>query len=201
MPTTVRELVRRGTVVDAKTTISDAVAIMDKEGSDTVLVSKEGEIVGLLTERDVIKKVLAKKTDPGEVRAYQVVNPPAVTVEFDTDLRAVYRLMAEKNVDLLPVVENGKIIGIVTEREVAARLESLFIAYVLVKADPGKDEEIHSVIGRLGEVAEAALTYGSYDLIAKIEFEDFKELDDFIFKKVRTIPGVRETTTILTSRS
>lgn len=202
VPTTLKELMRKAIVVDAKTPVSDAIVTMDKEESETILVSKNGEIVGILTEKDVVKRVVAKNLNAKEVHVRQVMSSPVLTTTSDTDLRAACRLMTEKKIRRLPVTENGKIVGIITEREAITFLGSHFYtAYVLVKADPGQDEEIYSVIERLREVTEVALAYGAYDLIARIEFEDFEELDDFIFKKMRTIPGVRETTTILTSRT
>jgi len=202
MTYTLKEVARKAVVVEADTPVSDAVVKMMKEGSDLILISREGEIAGIVTEQDVVKKVVAKKLNPETVRVDQVMKSPVPTVESNMDLRAARRLMAEKKLRHLPVLEKGKIIGIVTEKELIEDVRSHFsTAYVLVKADPGKDEEIYSLIRKLEEVRETALTYGAYDLIAKVEFGNFLELDNFIFKKVRTISGIRETVTILTSRT
>ena len=77
----------------------------------------------------------------------------------------------------------------------------MVIAYALIKAEAGKDHRIFDLVKEKKEVKEIALTYGAYDLIAKIEVNSTIELDDFIFNILRKIPEVNETTTIITSRT
>jgi DNA-binding Lrp family transcriptional regulator len=74
-------------------------------------------------------------------------------------------------------------------------------AYTLIKAESGKDSKVLVVLKSRKEVKEVALTYGAYDLIAKIDVETSESLDEFIFDVLRKIPEVRETTTLITSRT
>lgn len=74
-------------------------------------------------------------------------------------------------------------------------------AYALIKAESGKDSKVLVVLKSRKEVREVALTYGAYDLIAKIDVETSESLDAFIFDVLRKIPEVRETTTLITSRT
>ena len=74
-------------------------------------------------------------------------------------------------------------------------------AYTLIKAESGKDSKVLVVLKSRKEVREVALTYGAYDLIAKIDVETSESLDEFIFDVLRKIPEVRETTTLITSRT
>jgi len=70
-------------------------------------------------------------------------------------------------------------------------------AYILVKVEAGKDEETFSEIAKLSNVSKANSTYGIYDLIIAVEFSKIEELDEFVFNKVRKIPGVKETATMI----
>jgi len=76
----------------------------------------------------------------------------------------------------------------------------MVIAYSLIKAESGKDHRVLAVVKRRKEVKEVALTYGAFDLIAKIDVESPEALDTFIFDVLRKIPEVRETMTLITSR-
>jgi DNA-binding Lrp family transcriptional regulator len=76
----------------------------------------------------------------------------------------------------------------------------LIVAYVLAKVEAGKDKEILSETQRSTGVIEATPTYGVYDLHIKVEFNTIEELDEFIFNKIRRIPGVRETVTLIAFR-
>ncbi|MCJ7635471.1 Lrp/AsnC ligand binding domain-containing protein [Candidatus Bathyarchaeota archaeon] len=77
----------------------------------------------------------------------------------------------------------------------------MVVAYSLIKADSGKDARIMAIVRRRKEVKEVALTYGVFDLIAKIEVDSPEALDTFIFDVLRKIPEVKETTTLITSRT
>ncbi len=76
----------------------------------------------------------------------------------------------------------------------------MVIAYCLMKAHPGKDFRVFALMKRMKEVKEVALTYGTFDLIAKVEVNSSEDLNDFIFNILRKIQEIKETTTLITSR-
>ena len=73
----------------------------------------------------------------------------------------------------------------------------MVVAYVLAKIEAGKDDEVLSETKKLVGVREAAPTYGVYDLHIEVEFDTIEELDEFIFNKIRRIPGVKETVSLI----
>lgn len=95
----------------------DAVDVMLKHNIGSVLVTKDGEYVGIITERDVMRKVTINALDPKTIEAERIMSSPLVTVEANGSLGGAALLMIEKRIRRLPVVEGGKIIGIVTERD------------------------------------------------------------------------------------
>jgi len=75
------------------------------------------------------------------------------------------------------------------------------LAYILAKVQAGKDREVFEEIRKLGGVKKASMTYGIYDLHIEAQFDTVEELDAFVFEKVRRIPGVTETVTMIASRT
>jgi Lrp/AsnC family transcriptional regulator for asnA, asnC and gidA len=73
----------------------------------------------------------------------------------------------------------------------------LIVAYVLAKVEAGKDEEVVEVVRKLSGVQHAVPTYGVYDLHVEVSFETMEELDSFVFDKIRKIPGIKETITLI----
>ena len=73
----------------------------------------------------------------------------------------------------------------------------MITAYVLAKVEAGKDDEVLSEARKLVGVKEATPTYGVYDLHIKVALDTIEELDEFIFSKIRRIPGVKETVTLI----
>jgi len=75
------------------------------------------------------------------------------------------------------------------------------LAYILAKIEAGKDREVFEEIIKLEGVKRASMTYGIYDLHIEAQFDTVEELDAFVFEKVRRIPGVTETVTMIASRT
>jgi Lrp/AsnC family transcriptional regulator for asnA, asnC and gidA len=76
----------------------------------------------------------------------------------------------------------------------------LIVAYVLAKVEAGKDREVLAETQKIVGVKQVVPTYGVYDLHIEVTFNSIEELDDFIFNKVRKIPGVKETVTLIAFR-
>jgi len=73
----------------------------------------------------------------------------------------------------------------------------LIAAFVLGKVEAGKDEDVLTEVRKLAGVRRAVPTYGVYDLHVEVSFKDMDELDSFIFEKIRRIPGIKETVTLI----
>lgn len=76
----------------------------------------------------------------------------------------------------------------------------MIIAYVLAKVEAGKDAEIFAEAKKMPGVRQVIPTYGVYDLHVEVSFDTMEELDRFIFDKIRKIPGIKETVTLVASK-
>jgi DNA-binding Lrp family transcriptional regulator len=73
----------------------------------------------------------------------------------------------------------------------------VIVSYTLIRIQPSKEIAVFQKIKNFPEVKELVFTYGKYDLIVKTEKSNIKELDNFIFSKLRIIDGVVDTTTLI----
>ena len=101
--------------VGAEATAREAVELMNRnEIGCLVVVDKEEKPVGIITERDLLKRVLAKRKNPVRTKVKDIMSKPLVTGTPHMDIEAAVRLMFKHKIKKLPVVENGQLVGLVT---------------------------------------------------------------------------------------
>jgi CBS domain-containing protein len=111
--------------VESTVDVGDAIKLMAERNIGSVVVTRDGEMVGILTERDVLKKCYA----PGQytaMKAGEVMSEPLITIRGDAAIGDAADLMAEKNARRLLVTENDKIQGIISQRDVMEATQYVF---------------------------------------------------------------------------
>jgi len=112
--------------VGEEDTIADVAKLMDEQGvGSVVVVSHNGEPVGIITARDIVRKVVARGLDPAKVKASDVMSSPPIEIGADEDVREAARRMARFDVRRLIVKHRGRMVGIVTSKDLLAALPSL----------------------------------------------------------------------------
>jgi CBS domain-containing protein len=104
--------------VEEDATVVAASKVMVDNDRGSVVVTRKGATVGFLTERDVMKKVVAMSKDPGSTRVKEIMTSSPVTIEKDRPLREAIDLMNRKGVRRMLVTEGGKIVGVFTLRDI-----------------------------------------------------------------------------------
>ena len=99
------------------TKIKESAELMKRNGVGSLLVIEEGETVGIVTGTDIVQKVVSQGLSPQITRAETVMSFPVMTIEADADIKEAADLMASNEVRHLPVVEDGKIIGMISARD------------------------------------------------------------------------------------
>lgn len=97
----------------------DAVKIMNKNRIGCLVAVYNGEIVGVLTERDLLERVLEKCKDPKETKVSEIMTKKVIVGHPDMELVEATRLMFENKVKKLPVVEGNQLVGLVTLTDIA----------------------------------------------------------------------------------
>jgi len=107
-------MVRDVITVGAGATVKKAVGLMDKYEIGCLVVMKRAKPVGIVTERDMLKRVLAGLKDPEKVKVREIMSKPLVAVKPQMDIVDAAGIMLGRRIKKLPVVENGCLIGLVT---------------------------------------------------------------------------------------
>ena len=92
----------------------------DRDRADqAAVVVDDRRLVGILTDRDIVVRVVAEGLDPAVVRVGEVASRDPVTVGSDQALDEAMELMARHRVRRLPVVDDGRLVGVVSQADIA----------------------------------------------------------------------------------
>ena len=118
----VSEIMTNAAVIDSpEDTLADAARKMWKQQTGSLLVIEGEELVGIITERDVLKAV-AEGTSLDQTPISQVMTKDVVSVGPGTSLREAAKVMAERWIRHLPVLDGSKLVGILSQRDLAGVL-------------------------------------------------------------------------------
>ena len=103
-----------------------AAAAMDKNDLGCVIVTnKAGQSIGIITERDLVIRVLSKNLKPDTVKAKEIMTTPLVTVEPDATITEAARRMSRLDIRRLGVIYKGNLVGIITSKDVIGVMPEL----------------------------------------------------------------------------
>jgi CBS domain-containing protein len=95
-------------------TISEAVAEMNRQRVGCMLVIENDQLVGVFTERDVLKRVVGAGVDPTRTRVAEVMTANVITVSPDATVEQAMVIFTEKRCRHLPVIEQGRLVGTIS---------------------------------------------------------------------------------------
>lgn len=103
-----------------------AAELMDKHGLGCIIVaSKNAKPLGIITERDMVGRVLAKNVKPDTIKAKDVMTSPLMTIEPDETISEAARRMNRLNVRRLGVIYRGQLVGLVSSKDILAVMPEL----------------------------------------------------------------------------
>jgi len=107
---------KSGTIftITPDTMVYNALEIMVEKNVSALIVMEDGELAGIFTERDYARKVILKGKASKETLIGEIMTPDLITVSSDTSLETCMRLMTGKLIRHLPVVDNGRLVGIIS---------------------------------------------------------------------------------------
>ncbi|MFH1789202.1 MAG: CBS domain-containing protein [Candidatus Altiarchaeota archaeon] len=111
--------------VEVASSVREAAKLMASRGIGCVIVKQGDNVAGILTERDLLTKVVAGRLNPDETKVSEVMTKDVVTVDSDADLFEVNNIFHEHGIRRLPVVEAGDVVGIITSRNILKNLKDV----------------------------------------------------------------------------
>ena len=100
--------------VSPQDTVQDAVHVMNKHKIGCTIVLEDGALVGIFTERDILARVVAGGLDPKTTLVRSVMTSPVRTVTPSTAIDEVMSLMFEKNIRHIPVIEDSRVVSLIS---------------------------------------------------------------------------------------
>jgi CBS domain-containing protein len=105
--------------VEPFTSVVEAARVMTRTDIGPLPVVEGDRLVGIVTDRDLVSRVLAEGRDPNEVTVREVASTDLLTTEPDRDVDEVLDMLAERQLDRILVVEQGRLVGILSKSDVA----------------------------------------------------------------------------------
>ncbi|MEM3752349.1 MAG: CBS domain-containing protein [Candidatus Bathyarchaeia archaeon] len=112
-------------VVRPDTTVREVVATMNKFDIGSIIVVQGDRPVGIITERDILRRLVEPCLAPETLTARQVMTSPVQTINENASIEEAAKLMAKKRVKRLPVMNDGKLVGIITFSDIVAKVPTM----------------------------------------------------------------------------
>jgi len=112
--------------VDENASINHVAELMDKHELGCIIVTgKDGKPIGIITERDLVTRILAKNIKPESVRAKDVMTSPLITIEPDETINEAARKMNRLNIRRLGVTYKGQLVGLISSKDILSVMPEL----------------------------------------------------------------------------
>ena len=111
--------------IDPSRSAAEAAKLMKKHGSTSVLVCEErsNRPIGILTERDILYKIVADGKGPYKVTVGEIMSMPLVTIDENSTVKDALELMKSKSIRRLPVVSHDQVIGLLNMQAVVGKTD------------------------------------------------------------------------------
>ena len=111
--------------------VASVAVAMDTKSTGSVLLEDKGEPIGIITERDVLRKVVAKNKNPAYVKAIDIASYPLISVAPDESIEEAARIMGERNIRRILVMEGNQILGKVTAGAITKNVKYIQAARII----------------------------------------------------------------------
>jgi len=115
-------MVREPLALDASASAQDAGRHLADPDVRAVLVCDEGRLVGVVTRKTLVREVVAAGLDPARASLGSIAEPPNFTLEAELDLDEAFRVLEEQDLERVPVVDTGRLVGVLSRSVVRRRL-------------------------------------------------------------------------------
>ncbi len=124
-------------VVEKNVTVTDTVKVMVESKIDSILVSENDDVVGIVTNKDILSEVVAKEKNPNDVKIFEIAHKPIIKIHEDASVKDAIALMNKHDVRRLVVENDERDIGIISRKQIVGNLNEYAIALPELE-DPSK---------------------------------------------------------------
>lgn len=105
-------------ILDKNSSAKEAAEIMAQEGISAIIITVKGKAQGILTERDILKRIVAEDKNSRRTKVGEIMSSPLVTIEPNTHLEEAARLMFENGIKNLPVAHENQLVGLINLQDI-----------------------------------------------------------------------------------
>lgn len=113
--------------VDENMTALDAARLMTEKGISSLIIEKDHAPVGIISERDFVKKICLKDMQPSTINVGSMMSKIQTYASPDTPVEVAVQRMVNHKIRRLPVISDGKVIGIITVTDLAKHLRTILL--------------------------------------------------------------------------
>lgn len=112
-------MVREVITIDENSNAKEAAEVMNKFEIGCLIAVRKGKAIGMITERDLLKRIVAEARDATETEVKDVMSTPLVVIEPSVELEEAVRLMFQMKIKKLPVIDGKRLVGLITLTDIA----------------------------------------------------------------------------------
>jgi len=112
-------------IVRPDTSVKEVVATMNKFNIGSIIVVQGDRPVGIITERDILRRIVEPCLAPETLTARQLMTSPVITISETASIEEAAKLMARKKIKKLPVMDNGKLVGILSYTDIVFNVPTM----------------------------------------------------------------------------
>ena len=114
--------------VSSELTVSDAAKVMSESKTDSVLVFEKDDVIGIVTDKDIIGGVVAKGSDPSKISIKQITQKPVIKIRNNAKVRDAIELMNKHDIRRLIVEDDKRVIGTISRKKIVGDMNELAVA-------------------------------------------------------------------------
>lgn len=111
--------------IDENVSVKEAADIMNQEEISCIIATRRGKAAGIITERDLLKRIISEGQSAKKTRVKGIMSSPLVAITSDTDVEAAARLMFEKKMKKLAVIDHDRLVGVISLTDIARAQPSI----------------------------------------------------------------------------
>jgi signal-transduction protein with cAMP-binding, CBS, and nucleotidyltransferase domain len=105
--------------IEAKSSVMDTVKLMKENSVGAMLITEDDKIIGIFTETDLLRKVVAAEKSLANTKIGSVMCYPLISIDADSNMLKAFYVMQQRNLRHLTVTEKGEVVGILSIKDIA----------------------------------------------------------------------------------
>lgn len=126
-------MIKEVVTLEGKVTVQEVLTIMNEREIGAVIVVQDENPIGIMTERDMLKRVLLESKDPKTTIAFQIMSAPLLFGDPNMSVQDAVKHMTERKIKKLPIIEGGRLVGMITLTDLARSVA--YLEHILSKTE------------------------------------------------------------------